>query len=79
MHGAGRSPDIEYLALEKAGIDSSRQGIKVNTDMTTTNSRVYAVGDCAGTVQLAPQEIRKLLVPAQKNFRLKRNAGQVLS
>ena len=53
VHGAGRSPDIESLALEKAGIDSSRQGIKVNTDMATTNPWVYAVGDCAATVQLA--------------------------
>jgi len=53
VNGAGRIPDIEYLELEQAGIDSSRLGIKVTPDMATTNQWVYAAGDCAATVQLA--------------------------
>ena len=53
VHGAGRVADINDLALDRAGIETSRQGIIVNEKMETTNSTVYAVGDCAATVQLA--------------------------
>jgi glutathione reductase (NADPH) len=53
VHGAGRAPDIKDLDLEKAGIDYSRRGIRVDAQMTTSAPHVYAVGDCAATVQLA--------------------------
>lgn len=53
VHGAGRAPRIEGLNLEAAGIKSSRRGIEVDAFMRTTNPRVFAVGDCAATIQLA--------------------------
>jgi glutathione reductase (NADPH) len=53
VHGAGRVPDIESLDLERAGIDHSRKGITVDSRMQTTNPHVFAVGDCAATIQLA--------------------------
>ncbi|MFW2368642.1 MAG: dihydrolipoyl dehydrogenase family protein [Desulforhopalus sp.] len=53
IHGAGRIPDIENLNLEAAGIDFNRRGIEVDPQMTTSNQKVYAIGDCAATVQLA--------------------------
>ncbi|BBO83291.1 putative FAD-dependent pyridine nucleotide-disulphide oxidoreductase [Desulfosarcina ovata subsp. sediminis] len=53
VHGAGRVPDIETLDLDRAGIKASRRGIPVDARMTTSNPNVYAVGDCAATVQLA--------------------------
>lgn len=53
VHGAGRTANIESLDLEKAGIEFSRRGIKVTGAMATTNPRVFAVGDCAATIQLA--------------------------
>jgi len=53
VNGAGRSPNIDDLDLDQAGIEASRRGIKVNENMATTNPWVYAVGDCAATVQLA--------------------------
>ncbi len=53
VHGAGRIPHIADLELEKAGIDYSSRGINVNGHMATTNPSVYAVGDCAATIQLA--------------------------
>lgn len=53
VHGAGRTPAIEDLDLAAAGIDFSRRGITVDRRMATTNPQVYAVGDCAATVQLA--------------------------
>jgi len=53
VNGAGRSPDIEHLDLDRAEIDSSRSGIRVDQGMATSNQRAYAIGDCAATVKLA--------------------------
>ncbi len=53
VHGAGRVPAIKDLDLDLAGIDYSPKGIKVDQSMQTSNPNVYAVGDCAATVQLA--------------------------
>jgi pyruvate/2-oxoglutarate dehydrogenase complex dihydrolipoamide dehydrogenase (E3) component len=44
----GRRPNIEPLALERAGIESDRRGILVDTRLRTTAKWVYAAGDCAG-------------------------------
>ena len=48
---AGRSPNLEGLGLEAAGIARDRRGITVDKGLKTTNSRVYAIGDCAGGLQ----------------------------
>ncbi|MFZ2620755.1 MAG: FAD-dependent oxidoreductase [Alphaproteobacteria bacterium] len=45
---AGRTPNVENLGLEKAGIAYTKTGITVNDQLQTTNKRVYAVGDVAG-------------------------------
>jgi pyruvate/2-oxoglutarate dehydrogenase complex dihydrolipoamide dehydrogenase (E3) component len=44
---AGRTPAIDDLGLDAAGIAHSRSGISVNRKLKTTNRRVYAIGDCA--------------------------------
>jgi glutathione reductase (NADPH) len=41
------------LALEAAGVRYSKRGIAVDERMPTSNPHVFAVGDCAATVQLA--------------------------
>jgi pyruvate/2-oxoglutarate dehydrogenase complex dihydrolipoamide dehydrogenase (E3) component len=48
---AGRAPNVQGLGLDKAGIEFSNRGIKVNKGLKTTNSRVYAIGDVAGGLQ----------------------------
>ena len=53
VHGAGRTANIEGLNLEAAGISFNRRGIEVNDHMTTSNSKVFAIGDSAATLQLA--------------------------
>ena len=53
VHGAGRSADIDDLNLKKAFVESAQRGITVDEKMATTNPHIYAVGDCAATVQLA--------------------------
>ena len=42
----GRSPNVENMGLEAAGIDYDKRGIKVSDFLQTTNKNVYAVGDC---------------------------------
>jgi len=53
VHGAGRVPSIGELQLDAGGVAHSRRGITVNAEMRTSNPRVFAVGDCAATIQLA--------------------------
>lgn len=53
VHGAGRVPNIAALDLNAGGVAFNRRGIVVDERMMTENSRVYAAGDCADSVQLA--------------------------
>jgi len=48
---AGRRPNVDGLDLEKAGIEFSPKGIKVDDRLRTTNKRVFAIGDVAGGYQ----------------------------
>jgi len=48
---AGRRVNIENLNLEAAGIQYNARGIKVNRSLRSSNKRVYAIGDCAGSFQ----------------------------
>ena len=46
----GRRPNVSGMDLEAAGVEyDSRVGIKVNDRLQTTNSRVFAAGDCCST------------------------------
>ena len=42
---AGRVPNIEQLALERAGVEYSEFGVTVDRKLRTTNGSVYAIGD----------------------------------
>lgn len=48
---AGRSPNVDGLGLEQAGIAYTKRGIQTDKGLRTTNRRVYAVGDVAGGPQ----------------------------
>jgi len=48
---AGRRPNVDGLDLDKAGIEFSPKGIKVDDRLRTTNKRVFAIGDVAGGYQ----------------------------
>jgi pyruvate/2-oxoglutarate dehydrogenase complex dihydrolipoamide dehydrogenase (E3) component len=46
LTGIGRSPNVENLDLEKAGVPYDKKtGIAVNDFMRTKNARIYAAGD----------------------------------
>ncbi len=44
--GAGRAPNVEGLNLEAVGVEfDTKQGVKVDDRLQTTNPRIYAAGD----------------------------------
>ena len=43
--GVGRTPNVEGLGLETAGIRYDKKGINVTATLQTSNSRIYAAGD----------------------------------
>ena len=50
VHGAGRVPEIDDLALGAAGVQFSRAGVHVNEYLqSVSNPMVWAAGDCAAT------------------------------
>jgi pyruvate/2-oxoglutarate dehydrogenase complex dihydrolipoamide dehydrogenase (E3) component len=63
--GAGRAPLVEGLGLETAGVEYDRgAGIHVDDYLRTSNSRIYAAGDCASALKfthLADAHARILL------------------
>ena len=51
LMAVGRQANTARLELEKAGIETTRTGIKVDDTLRTTNRKVYAIGDVAGGLQ----------------------------
>lgn len=47
----GRTPNLESLNLEVAGVQVSEKGVKINSKLQTTNPRIYACGDVIGGYQ----------------------------
>ncbi len=43
--GAGRTPNVEGLGLEQAGVGYDKNGVRVNERLQTTNPRIFAAGD----------------------------------
>ncbi|MBS0013811.1 MAG: FAD-dependent oxidoreductase [Desulfobacterales bacterium] len=46
---AGRTPNIEGLSLEKAGVDFTGRGITVDARMRTSQKHIFAAGDVTGS------------------------------
>ena len=47
----GRKPSVDGLGLEQAKVDFDRRGIKVDKGLRTSNRKIYAAGDVAGSYQ----------------------------
>ncbi|RME57316.1 MAG: FAD-dependent oxidoreductase, partial [Caldilineae bacterium] len=45
--GAGRTPNVDSLNLEAAGVAYHRKGVTVDDTLRTTNPNIYAAGDVA--------------------------------
>ncbi|MDG1709342.1 MAG: FAD-dependent oxidoreductase, partial [Emcibacteraceae bacterium] len=44
----GRKPNIEKLNLDDAGVEYTRSGINVGSNLRTSNKSIYAIGDVTG-------------------------------
>jgi pyruvate/2-oxoglutarate dehydrogenase complex dihydrolipoamide dehydrogenase (E3) component len=62
---AGRTPNIDGLELDAAGVISTARGITVNDRFRTSNPRVFAIGDVASPFQFthAADAQARLAVP----------------
>ena len=49
----GRVPNTENLGLETAGVELDGRAIRVDNQMQTTESGIFAIGDVTGQMQLA--------------------------
>ncbi|MBN9668903.1 dihydrolipoyl dehydrogenase family protein [Roseibium aggregatum] len=52
LAACGRTPNVEGLGLEEAGVAFDARGIKVDRGLRTSNRRIYAIGDVIGGLQL---------------------------
>ena len=50
---AGRTPNVEGLDLEAAGVEYSKQGIQTDRSLRTTASNIYACGDVLGSYKFS--------------------------
>lgn len=75
----GRRPNLTDLQLESAGIKYTPRGVQTDKRLRTTNKRVFAAGDAAGSYQFthvagyhAGIIIRNILfhLPAKVNYRV---------
>ena len=48
---AGRSANVDGLNLEAAGVTYSKRGIEVDARLRSSNKRIFAIGDVAGSYQ----------------------------
>src|SRR5207302_2660271 len=51
--GTGRSPIVNDLGLEAAGVEFTKKGIAVNEKLQTNVPSIYAIGDVTGKLLLA--------------------------
>jgi len=49
----GRSPNVQGLALEKAGVEYSERGIRTDRSLRTTAANIYACGDVIGSYKFS--------------------------
>ncbi len=65
----GRTIRTEALGLEAASIKRNERGIIVDRQLKTSNSRIYAIGDCAGGPQFTMPQLPCGLVIRNALFR----------
>ncbi len=51
---SGRRPNVEGLALDRVGVETTRAGIVVDERMRTSTPGIWAAGDVATGIQLTP-------------------------
>jgi glutathione reductase (NADPH) len=75
VNGAGRVPDLDTMRLDTTAIEYSKHGIIVDETLRTSNRRIFAIGDCVETIQLARVADKEAHVAA-KNILAELDLGQ---
>lgn len=57
LMATGRTPAIESLGLDKAGVETEKGHVKVDQSFTTSQKHIYAIGDVIGWIDLTPVAI----------------------
>ncbi len=69
----GRSPNVQGLGLEKAGVKYSNKGIAVDATLRTSAGNIYACGDVVGPYQFSHMaEYQAIIVVGNLFFPFKR-------
>ncbi len=71
----GRSPNLD-LDFQKAGIEVSQTGIRVNRRMETTTPHIYAIGDAIGGTLLAHIAMEGGMVAAENMMGIGHEIGE---
>lgn len=75
----GRSPNVEGLELEKAGVEYDRFGVKVNEYLETGNPNIYAVGDCLPSLKFTHHsDIHARMVVQNALLKKKESTKQII-
>ncbi len=70
MFATGRSPNVDGLGLEQAGVTIGRRGEIVVDDYSQTNvPSIFAIGDVTDRVQLTPVAIREAMAFVETVFK----------
>lgn len=64
----GRKPDIKKLDLDKAGVETEKETIKVDEYQNTNVEGIYAIGDVTKYPQLTPVAIRAGRITVERIF-----------
>jgi len=71
----GRTPNLEGLDLEAAGVKYGSRGIEVNSRLQTSREHIFASGDVVGGMQFthyagyqAAQAVRNIFLPVKLKF-----------
>jgi pyruvate/2-oxoglutarate dehydrogenase complex dihydrolipoamide dehydrogenase (E3) component len=77
---AGRTPNLDGLGLEAAGIAGTERGIQIDDRLRTTNRRVFAVGDVASRFQFthAADALARIAIQNALFFGRKRASALVM-
>ena len=62
LYATGRVPNIDKLGLDKADVETGKNGaVKVDNNFTTSAPSVFALGDVTDNIQLTPVAIKEAM------------------
>ena len=78
VYGLGRTPNLEGLDLEAAGVKSAHGRLTTNASQQTSVPHIFAAGDAAGPHEIVHIAIQQGEVAARNAHRLLRGGTEVL-